>query len=65
MFPKKLRRKCHQINGACRRFGARRIRVFGSVVCGKERAASEIDLLAGLSRAYHMFTLRPPRGKGL
>ncbi len=41
-------------------FGARRIRVFGSVARGEERPNSDIDFLVDLPRGYDPFTQRLP-----
>ncbi|MAT64231.1 MAG: nucleotidyltransferase [Gammaproteobacteria bacterium] len=42
------------------RFGARHIRVFGSVARGEERPDSDVDFLVELPRGYDMFTQRLP-----
>ena len=41
-------------------FGARRIRVFGSVARGEERPDSDVDFLADFPRGYDLFTQRLP-----
>lgn len=48
------------INAACRQFGARRIRVFGSVARGEERPDSDIDFLVDFPRGYDLFAQRLP-----
>lgn len=42
------------------RFGARRIRVFGSVARREERADSDVDFLVDFPRGYDLFTQRIP-----
>ncbi|MBT2143278.1 MULTISPECIES: nucleotidyltransferase family protein [unclassified Rhodanobacter] len=46
------------INSACRQYGARRIRVFGSVARGEERPDSDIDFLVDFPRGYDLFAQR-------
>ncbi|MBL4868099.1 MAG: nucleotidyltransferase domain-containing protein [Pseudomonadales bacterium] len=41
-------------------YGARRIRVFGSVARCEERADSDVDFLVDLPRGYDLFTQRLP-----
>ena len=60
MLLDELRRKRRQINDACHHYGGRRIRVFGSVARGEERANSDIDFLVDLPRAYDLFAQRLP-----
>ena len=43
-----------------RRYGARRIRVFGSVDRRKERADSDVDFLVDFPRGYDLFAQRMP-----
>ncbi|MBL8250805.1 MAG: nucleotidyltransferase domain-containing protein, partial [Candidatus Competibacter sp.] len=45
MLLDKLRKQRAEIIAAGRRYGARRIRVFGSVARGEERPDSDIDFL--------------------
>ena len=42
------------------RYGARRIRVFGSVARGEERADSDVDFLVDFPRGYDLFGQRLP-----
>lgn len=44
------------------RYGARRIRVFGSVARGEERPDSDIDFLVDFPRGYDLFSQRLPLG---
>jgi hypothetical protein len=48
------------IHAACRQYGARRIRVFGSVARGEERPGSDIDFLVDFPRGYDLFAQRLP-----
>nr|VFJ73596.1 MAG: hypothetical protein BECKFW1821C_GA0114237_105310 [Candidatus Kentron sp. FW] len=41
-------------------YGARRIRVFGSVARRQERADSDVDFLVDFPRGYDLFTQRLP-----
>lgn len=53
------------ILAACREYGARRIRVFGSVARGEERADSDIDFLVDFPRGYDLFAQRLPLAERL
>lgn len=53
------------IAAAGKQFGARRIRVFGSVAHGEETAASDIDFLVDLPADYDLFTQRLPLAERL
>ena len=48
-----------------RRYGARRIRVFGSVARRQETAGTDIDLLVDLQPGYDMFGQRLPLAQQL
>lgn len=41
-------------------YGAKRVRVFGSVARREERADSDVDFLVKLPRGYDMFSQRVP-----
>ncbi len=41
-------------------YGARHVRVFGSVARGEERPDSDVDFLVDLPRGYDMFAQRLP-----
>lgn len=43
-----------------RRYGARRIRVFGSVARREERADSDVDFLVDFPKGYDLFAQRIP-----
>jgi hypothetical protein len=47
------------------RYGARRIRVFGSVARGEERPDSDVDFLVDFPRGYDLFTQRLPLTQSL
>lgn len=48
-----------------RQFGARRIRVFGSVARGENRPDSDIDFLVDFPRGYDLFAQRLPLAERL
>jgi predicted nucleotidyltransferase len=47
------------------RFGARHIRIFGSVARGEERIDSDVDFLVEFPRGYDLFTQRLPLAEHL
>jgi uncharacterized protein len=47
------------------RCGAKRLRVFGSVARGQERADSDIDFLVELPQGYDLFSQRMALSQGL
>lgn len=53
------------IHAACRQYGARRIRVFGSVARGEERPDSDIDFLVDFPPGYDLFGQRMPLAERL
>lgn len=55
-----LREKKDIINALAEEFGARRLRVFGSVARGEERFDSDIDFVAEFPKGYNMFKERLP-----
>ncbi|HEU5483009.1 MAG TPA: nucleotidyltransferase family protein [Sphingomicrobium sp.] len=55
-----LRANREAIESACRQFGARRIRVFGSVARGEDGPDSDIDFLVDFPRGYDLFKQRLP-----
>ena len=55
-----LHRQRAVIDAAGERFGARRIRIFGSVARGEERLDSDIDFLVDFPPGYDLFTQRLP-----
>ena len=60
MLLDELYKKREAILAAGRQYGARRIRVFGSVARGEEQPDSDIDFLVDLLHGYDMFTQRLP-----
>ena len=60
MLIETLHAKRVAINAACRQYGARRIRVFGSVARGEERPDSDIDFLVEFPPGYDLFAQRLP-----
>ena len=55
-----LHAKRDVIQTLSRRYGARRIRVFGSVARREERADSDVDFLVDFPRGYDLFAQRIP-----
>lgn len=55
-----LRDKKYDIEALSSRYGARRIRVFGSVARREERSDSDVDFLVDFPRGYDLFTQRLP-----
>ena len=53
------------IDAMARQYGARRIRVFGSVARGEERQESDVDFLVDLPAGYDLFTQRLPLAERL
>lgn len=60
-----LRARREDIVAAGRCYGARRIRVFGSVARGEESADSDIDFLVDFPAGYDLFTQRMPLAERL
>lgn len=60
-----LRARKTLFEAACREYGARRIRVFGSVARGEEGADSDIDFLVDFPRGYDLFAQRMPLAERL
>ncbi len=60
-----LRSKKALIDTACQQYGARRIRVFGSVACGEETPESDVDFLVDFPRGYDLFEQRMPLAERL
>ena len=55
-----LRARRQAILALSREYGARHIRVFGSVARGEDRPDSDVDFLVDLPRGYDLFTQRLP-----
>ncbi|SFD84231.1 nucleotidyltransferase family protein [Nitrosomonas sp. Nm166] len=60
MLLDEIRQKKAIIEALGAQFGARRIRVFGSVARRKERPDSDVDLLVDFPRGYDLFAQRLP-----
>lgn len=60
-----LHRQKDTIEALAHQFGARRLRVFGSVARGEERADSDIDFLVDFPAGYDLFTQRLPLAERL
>ena len=64
-----LRQQLHQqkehIEALATQFGARRIRLFGSVATGQEGPDSDIDFLVDFPNGYDLFAQRLPLAEAL
>lgn len=60
MLLNELQTKKNDILSLASRYGARRIRVFGSVARGEERPDSDIDFLVDFPPGYDLFAQRLP-----
>ncbi|MCO6427909.1 nucleotidyltransferase family protein [Nitrosomonas communis] len=60
MLLDKLRSQKDVIMALCSQYGARRIRVFGSVARGEEQSDSDVDFLVDFPRGYDLFKQRIP-----
>jgi predicted nucleotidyltransferase len=60
MLLETLRAKRETILGLGEQYGARNIRVFGSVARGEEKPDSDVDFLVDLDRGYDLFAQRLP-----
>ncbi|WP_163575006.1 nucleotidyltransferase family protein [Halomonas faecis] len=65
MLLEELHRKRDAITALARRYGARHIRVFGSVARGEETPDSDVDFLVDFDRGYDLFTQRLPLAERL
>ncbi|MET0656894.1 MAG: nucleotidyltransferase family protein [Steroidobacteraceae bacterium] len=55
----------HAILALGQRFGARHIRVFGSVARGEDKPDSDVDFLVEFPRGYDLFSQRMPLAEQL
>lgn len=55
-----LRAHKSEIDFVARKYGARRLRVFGSVARGEERPDSDVDFLVDFPFGYDLFRQRMP-----
>ena len=60
-----LKSRKDAIRALGRRYGARRIRVFGSVARGEDGPDSDVDLLVDLPAGYDLFAQRLPLAEAL
>lgn len=60
MLLDELRNKKNLISALGKQYGARRIRVFGSVARREERPDSDLDILVDFPRGYDLFLQRLP-----
>lgn len=65
MLLDELHQKKALIDALVSQFGARDLRVFGSVARREERPDSDIDFLVDLPRGYDLFSQRLPLAEGL
>ena len=65
MLIEELHAKKEAIVALANRYGARRIRVFGSVARGEERPDSDVDFLVDFPRGYDLITQRLTLMQGL
>jgi len=65
MLLDELKQNKDLIESMAARFGARRLRVFGSVARGDERPDSDVDFLVELPRDYDLITQRLPLTQNL
>lgn len=65
MLRNELHTKKAEIEAAAAKYGARHIRLFGSVARGEERADSDIDFLVDLPKGYDLFLQRLPLTEAL
>jgi len=65
MFADRLHAQKNEIERAAAAFGARRIRVFGSVARGEDKPDSDIDFLVDFPAGYDMFGQRLPLAQKL
>lgn len=65
MMIDQLRQQKTDLNNMAAKFGATRLRVFGSVARGEETADSDVDFLVVFPKGYDLFTQRMPLTQGL
>ncbi|MCP5447051.1 MAG: nucleotidyltransferase domain-containing protein [Chromatiaceae bacterium] len=65
MLLEELRANRNAIVELVNRYGARHLRVFGSVARGEERPDSDVDFLVELPRGYDLFEQRLPLAEKL
>jgi len=65
MLLDELRTQRNAIAALCSQYGAKRMRVFGSVARGEERPDSDVDFLVEFPRGYDLFAQRLPLAERL
>nr|VFK16849.1 MAG: hypothetical protein BECKLPF1236A_GA0070988_101557 [Candidatus Kentron sp. LPFa]VFK25911.1 MAG: hypothetical protein BECKLPF1236C_GA0070990_100275 [Candidatus Kentron sp. LPFa] len=65
MLLDELRARKEMIAALAEQYGARRIRVFGSVARREDRLDSDVDFLVDFPRGYDLFTQRLPLAEAL
>ncbi|MET0986827.1 MAG: nucleotidyltransferase family protein [Steroidobacteraceae bacterium] len=65
MLLDELRAHRNAIAALCNQYGAKRMRVFGSVARGEERPDSDIDFLVDFPHGYDLFAQRLPLAERL
>ena len=60
MLLDELQARKTDIAALCQQYGAKRLRVFGSVARREERPDSDVDFIVELPRGYDMFAQRLP-----
>ena len=60
MLRNELHTKKAEIEAAAKKYGAKHIRIFGSVARGEENPDSDIDFLVDLPKGYDLFLQRMP-----
>lgn len=65
MLLDELRAQSNAITALCNQYGAKRMRVFGSVARGEERPDSDVDFLVEFPRGYDLFAQRLPLAQRL
>jgi predicted nucleotidyltransferase len=65
MLLDEIQRKREDIVRLGQRYGARRLRVFGSVARREERVDSDVDFLVDFPRGYDLFAQRLPLAEKL
>ena len=65
MLLRQLHAQKNVITALARQYGARRLRVFGSVARGEERPESDVDFLVEFDKGYDLFAQRLPLARQL
>jgi uncharacterized protein len=65
MLLERLRKMTPELYRLTEKYGAKQLRVFGSVARGEETPQSDVDLLVQLSRGYDLFAQRLPLANSL